>query len=696
MRFKKLLNINIILFSLFCMSCFQAKAFEQNKNAQIDSLELKLVLSPDSIRLSLINKIAAGYLTIAPLKSIEIAKEALAIAQHENNFIAQSTALNTLGQAQRLLLSDFDKALEFCFQALKIDEAHRLKPQKAITLSSIAEIYMEVGNNYKALEFYMQSLILYQDLGESEGTIKTLNSIGLINSHLNKPQKALEYHKQALALSKAANLPVLEANTIHLMAEVFKREEKYGDAIKFQNSALAIRRAIENDRGISESLTALGEIYALQDDSEKALDFYLRAIKYQRQTQNFEGLAKSYNGIGSLLIKTKEYKRAIRNLELALKHGIQTNSKKHIRDSYELLYMCHFSLENYAKALEYKDLFIAISEFIYSEESERKIAEMQSKFEIDKKEDEIELLKSLQEVKELQLGKQEDLKNFLLTGLVLFAIIAVLIYYLYQTKRKSNVALTETNFQISEKNKALEELNATKDKFFSIISHDLRGPLNSLTSFSSLLINHTAHLSKEEIQMLAKDLDKSVKGLFGLLENLLDWSRSQSGNIEIKPEVLDAKDLIIQNKQLLSKTAEIKNISIVTPENIEVAIMADRNSVNTVIRNLISNAIKFTPIDGQIRIEARESSNMVMISIEDNGVGMSGEVLDKLFRIDKKHSTKGTANEKGTGLGLILCKEFVEKNGGAIAVESIENKGTIFTVTLPKAQLSRVHASLAS
>ena len=138
----------------------------------------------------------------------------------------------------------------------------------------------------------------------------------------------------------------------------------------------------------------------------------MKAIDIQRVLHDKEGLAKSYNSIGALFIQTKEYERAIKNLEVGLKYGVEENAKKQIRDSYELLYICHSSLEDYANALQYKDLFIAISEFIYSEESDRKIAEMQTKYEIDKKEDEIELLKKRQEVRELQLAKQEDIKTF--------------------------------------------------------------------------------------------------------------------------------------------------------------------------------------------------------------------------------------------------------------------------------------------
>lgn len=671
-------------------------AFNKKEKKTIDSLEVKLILVHDSLKIELINQIAEKYLLVDPMESIVNAKKALSLAQKANDYASQAQALVTLGQAQRYLLSDFDKALELSFQALKIEETHQLHARSAATLISIAEIYKEVGNNYKALEYYMQSLVLQKQLNDSSSIIQTLNAIGLINFHLNNDKRALEYHRDALALSKKAGLTKLEGNTLNYIAEALRKGGKVNEAIEQQRDALALRKKIKDEVGIAQSLAALGEIYFLKGDTNKALDHYIASINIDRKLQNKKGLAKSYNNIGALFIHTKAYERAIRNLEVALQYGVEENAKKYIRDSYELLYTAHSALEDYVNALLYKDLFIAISEFIYSEESDRKIAEMQTKYEIDKKEDEIELLKRSQEVRELHLAKQNDFKNFLIVGLILFAIIAILIYYLYQTKKRSNIHLTETNIQINEKNKALEELNATKDKFFSIISHDLKGPLNSLTSFSNLLINHTAHMSKEEIQMLAKDLDKSVKGLFSLLENLLEWSRSQSGNIELKPEILDLNNLIDQCTSLLSKTAENKNIKLITPEFFNLSIIADRNSISTVIRNLISNALKFTLPGGEVRVEVNESSDMVMISVVDTGVGMSEEVVSKLFRIDKKHSTKGTADEKGTGLGLILCKEFVEKNGGTISVQSKENQGSKFTFTVQKARATAYQPILAS
>ena len=253
---------------------------------------------------------------------------------------------------------------------------------------------------------------------------------------------------------------------------------------------------------------------------------------------------------------------------------------------------------------------------------------------------------------------------------------------MYVIQQRSNKKLKVAHDQLNSQNLELQELNATKDKFFSIISHDLKGPLNSLTSFSSLLINHTESLSKEEIKMFASDFDKSLKNLFALLENLLEWSRSQTGNIEFIPEPFDLAAMLEENKELLKAQAQNKNITLMNESLEKVLINAHKNSINTVVRNLISNAIKFTPEGGKITLKTSRQNGEAVTSITDTGVGMGQNVIDKLFRIDSKHSTKGTANEKGTGLGLILCKEFVEKNGGRIWVTSKEGEGSVFYFSL--------------
>ena len=178
--------------------------------------------------------------------------------------------------------------------------------------------------------------------------------------------------------------------------------------------------------------------------------------------------------------------------------------------------------------------------------------------------------------------------------------------------------------------------------------------------------------------MFAKDFDKSLKNLFALLENLLEWSRSQTGNIEFTPEPFDLGAVLEENRTLLKTQADNKKISIVMRKHEVLVFEAHKNSVTTVVRNLISNAIKFTPDEASITLKLQRNGSDVMVSVSDNRVGMNVDVANKLFRIDAKLSTKGTANEKGTGLGLILCKEFIEKNGGRIWVKSKEGEGSVF------------------
>jgi len=212
----------------------------------------------------------------------------------------------------------------------------------------------------------------------------------------------------------------------------------------------------------------------------------------------------------------------------------------------------------------------------------------------------------------------------------------------------------------------------------------LKGPLNSLTSFSQLLINHTSSLTEEEIRTIARDLDLSLKNLYELLDNLLAWARSQTGKIDYNPENFQITSIIKENIQLLSKAAINKKIRIELLADESVKVFADINSIRTVIRNLLSNAIKFTRDKGLITFFVDEWKDCVEIGINDNGVGINQEILNKIFDISSKHSTVGTNNEKGTGLGLILCREFVEQNHGMISVDSKEGEGTTFRFTLPK------------
>ena len=233
------------------------------------------------------------------------------------------------------------------------------------------------------------------------------------------------------------------------------------------------------------------------------------------------------------------------------------------------------------------------------------------------------------------------------------------------------------------KNEELTSLNATKDKFFSIIAHDLKSPFNSIIGFSSLLSRQISEKDYEGIKKYATIIQESSQQALDLLVNLLEWSRSQTGKMLFTPEDVDVAFLISQSVGVLIGAAQQKQIAVHKQMPANLVVRADNAMVNTILRNLISNAIKFTNPGGSIVISAERNAEELLISVADNGVGINQVSIDKLFRIEETYSTLGTQKEKGSGLGLLLCKEFVEKHGGRIWVESEVGKGSTFLFTIP-------------
>ncbi|MCG8700929.1 MAG: HAMP domain-containing histidine kinase, partial [Bacteroidales bacterium] len=237
---------------------------------------------------------------------------------------------------------------------------------------------------------------------------------------------------------------------------------------------------------------------------------------------------------------------------------------------------------------------------------------------------------------------------------------------------------------LTKANKQLEQLNATKNKFFSIIAHDLKNPFQAIFGFSELLLrNYNDYDEKQHLELLTM-IKTSSESAYNLLENLLQWARTQTDRIKYNPVSFDLKLLVEQNIKLANASAEKKRITLESEMECKTIVYADKNMINLVMRNLLSNAIKFTDFDGLVTLRCFSSSEEdLSVAITDTGIGMTLENIKKLFRIDEYFSTSGTAGESGTGLGLIICKEFVEINKGDIVVDSEPEVGTTFTFSLP-------------
>lgn len=248
---------------------------------------------------------------------------------------------------------------------------------------------------------------------------------------------------------------------------------------------------------------------------------------------------------------------------------------------------------------------------------------------------------------------------------------------------QNSIKIEKQRDKLDRQKRELEELNATKDKFFTIIAHDLKNPFNTVIGLAELLVERFDTYDGKKIKEFITQIHKFSTNAYNLLEDLLQWAKSQTGRMEISPEKLDIYELAIENKAMFEEKAAKKGVEIQLDIPLRTYAWIDRNMISTVIRNLLSNAVKFTNSGDKITFNAQQIDSAIKIIITDTGIGIPTKNQEKIFRIDSNLSTQGTADEAGTGLGLIISKEFVEKNGGTIHVESIEGEGSKFVFTVP-------------
>ncbi len=655
----------------------------------VDSLKTRLILVGNTEKLKILDELIPYYFRNDPLQASKEAGKMLSIARQSSNKAFEIKAQRYLGLANSYLTSDYEKALEKCREAEKNARTNGFVEELILTKLAYGDIFRQIGNYSKSLNYQIDALHLADSMKYT--ALKPLIHIEQAKNHimLEEPEQARLDLKKALKQAKILDQQENVAEAHMIFGDLYTGSFNHDLAMEHYFQAYSIYNSLKKDIRKATALYKIGESFFRKDQLDSAFQYHVKALDIRRRIDDLTGLAESYNYIGLILIERGEYGRAVRNLKIGLRYAEKINSNVLMRQSFDYLYKAYLNLKDYKRAAQYKDKYAGISELIFSEASEKKIEEISSRYVIREKEREIKELEAENSLRESQLEASRRFIITLVALIVLMIVSAVFFTRSYRDKKKFNEKLKEVNTRILRQNEQLKELNSTKDKFFSIIGHDLKGPLNSLTSFSQLLINHTASLTEEEIRTIAKDLDKSLKNLYELLENLLGWARSQTGRIEFSPEKFRISEVIRENIRLLKKAALNKKIKVELMVDDDVYVYADKNSVRTVIRNLLSNAIKFTHEEGVITIYVDEWKDSVEIGVHDTGVGMPPEVRDKIFDISAKHSTLGTNNEKGTGLGLLLCKEFVERNDGCITVESEVNAGSTFKFTLPKEKVDQ-------
>jgi signal transduction histidine kinase len=569
--------------------------------------------------------------------------------------------------------------------ALKQAEKTLAEAQKADDIKGQAEAFFMLGINWqklleygKASEYYIKSQELYEKLGDNKKIARNLVNLGELYRAIGEFDLSINYCHKALRLyEKESDKPGIARSCDRLAAVFYEytpAKPVYGDSLfLYINRALLISRDIKNDTLTSSCMNILGAAYMVVNNLDVALAHLKDALKFAVEKNIENDVALIRINIAYCYYSMENYKSALEYIKPAFEYAQRNNILPFIDMSTLGIYRAYAKLKDFEKAFKYLELYTNNRWELYDENRVRQIRALEVKYDTEKKEIE---LKNKEKIFFLEI---------IVFSILLLAAFFIIRLYIRRNKmmKKKNAELEKKNLLISEQNQKLSELNATKDKFFSIIGHDLKNPYQSLLGFSHILITDYKELTEQEIKEFAGYIFEASDMGNRLLQNLLDWSRSETGNIKYEPQVFPLSEIVNQAVNLAYNTALQKEISIKAEISGDIKVFCDKNMIYTVLRNLVSNSIKFSYRGGTVRVSSKLYNNTVEVSISDEGVGMNEILIEDLFKIEKRITNDGTENEKGTGLGLYLCKEFIEKNHGTIGVKSEVGKGSTFIFTLP-------------
>lgn len=536
-----------------------------------------------------------------------------------------------------------------------------------------------VSANYpKSILYFQNSLSNYQGLKDQVGIADAYNHLASLHLEIKKYKQAFVYFNEAYKIDRLTLNKTQMANDLTGIADVFFKLNNYTKALEFYFKAKDLYFSAYNFEGVAVSYTNIGKAFAGKKEYTKALDNFNNALDNLTKKGLTYYIGNVYLEMGkayyNLALEDKRTKT--KNINLSLKYSnkaintfteIKTFDK--INDCNLELYKAYKETGNYKLALEYFEKYLKIKETVLNYENNIKLGELKTKREFELRDKKIE-------IQNLQIKSDTSNLYLLITITITTLILLTIFLWLYLSKRSRNKLLLQ-------KNKEISNINKQKDRFFSIIAHDLRGPFNGFLGLTELLASEIDTMDKEEIQFSAAIMASSAKNLENLLENLLEWSCMEQGLIPFTPQEINLYQTTMECILILQAAAEKKEIQIQNKIKDDTIVFADNYMLHTIIRNILSNAVKFTQKGGSITIQAEKDSKNTILSITDSGIGMNAKIVENIFKLDAKTNRNGTENEPSSGLGLILCKEFIEKHGGKIWVKSGENKGTTFYCSFP-------------
>ncbi|WP_422361110.1 tetratricopeptide repeat-containing sensor histidine kinase [Reichenbachiella sp.] len=579
--------------------------------------------------------------------------------------------------------SNSDNKILFAQKSLEYSQKIKDDRQSALSYRHIGAAHKRKGNWVKAIEYYLLAEKIYRKISLRLGTAVVFLDLGGLYSRQNNFSNSIEYYFKAIDILRDENDSIRLASALLNTGELYRVNNKFDSAnLYFEEAKVIFQKANYKSR-IAYALGNIGLVNAATGNHTIAEKNIYEAISILQELGDRYPIAVYQTSLAEIYAERNDLKRALKYAHSALRIGEEEGLKEQIRDASLKLSEIYQAQGDYRKAYDYQSQYITYRDSINNEEVIRKMADLRTEYEVGQKQAEIDLKQT-----EVDLLNEQARNN----QIVLWSVIVILVLVLcltyallkvYRVKVRAVRIVRQRRRIIAAQRDQLEDVNRTKDKFFSIISHDIRGPISNFQGVSQLIHLLVESKDYDALLKLGNMLDTSTKEVSSLLDNLLEWAMSQQGRMPYKPEEIKLHELCNSNLSIMENLATAKQITLTKKVKEKVKITADKNSVSTIIRNLLSNAIKFTPEGGTVDLQLNYDLNMAVITVQDSGIGIPKEKMAHLFDFQGERSRWGTGGEKGVGLGLTLIHEFVELNKGKIEVDSEEGKGTTFRVYLP-------------
>lgn len=630
----------MLLRALLVVIFLQVFAYCRAQVSETDSLENIIKTIPsDTSKVWQLNKLVTILRERDNNKAFEYAREAKDLALLLDYEKGLSQALENLGWIH-YRRGDYSEAFELSAEAMTLAEKLNDKAGIARCLNNIAAINFEQNQHTLAIENFKKAYTVSSEIGDGPGISRSLNNVAYCFLGINQLDSARYYAELGREASRRYDRPYLEGFALRTLGDVDFNEKKYNNALEKYEQVIHMADKLENVFLKVSTIHRIGESYVFLSRSDLALGYLLKNISIARQYEFRRELERSLKLISEIYAKRKEI----------------------------------------GKAYDYQNQYLAVHDSLYQQQSSEQMALMQVKFDSEMKEAKIELLTKDAQLKQEEINSQRMWMYFSIGSLTLMAVLAFVLLYSNRMKKRANDELEVKNREIQLQAQQLKNLNITKDKLFSIISHDLRSPLASLRGLMDIL--DVDGLSSQDFITTSKKLRRNLESVQEDLDNLLFWAQSQLNGLQSNPENLQLRPIVDEKIELFGEIARQKKITIINELDDSISIVADKNHISLVVRNLLANAIKFNKLGGLITISEKSIKDYVEISVSDSGVGMTTSDLGKLFNAETHFTNPGTHQEKGVGIGLLLTKEFIEKSGGSIWATSELGKGSTFTFTV--------------